>query len=81
MDRKTKWEEWWQKWCYIFFPETLDYITDPIVATLRHPSWKRVDPCDAEFFSALDRIKRLRDLGLTSRQVMADFLTLCLTVL
>jgi hypothetical protein len=24
MDRKTKWDEWRHKWCYLRFPEALD---------------------------------------------------------
>jgi hypothetical protein len=76
MDRKTKWDEWRHKWCYHNFLEVLNCLADPSTAAFHRPSWNKIDRHDEELHPAIERIKHLRDLGLTSKQVVTNFLAL-----
>ena len=71
---KTKWEEWRGNWCYIHVDPALACYADPDAAAVPADGWSDLDPRDGDLRAPITRIKFLRNRGLTSNMVVADYL-------
>ena len=71
---KSKWEEWRHDWCYVHFDPFYACLADPDAAATHDDSFKELSPRDEDLRAAVERIKVLRQRGLTGNMVAADFL-------
>ena len=71
---KSKWDEWRGSWCYVHVYPVLSLYEDPEGAAVARDSWKELDPRDKDLQLAVERIKVLREFGLTGNMVAADYL-------
>ena len=71
---QSKWEEWWRDWFYVDV-DPHDRLALPEGAVEPQKStWEAPPPLDARLEPVFERIRFLRDTGLTSVMVVADFL-------
>ena len=71
---KSKWDEWRGSWCFVHVYPVLSLYNDPAYAAIARDSWKELDPRDKDLELAVERIRALREFGLTGNMVAADYL-------
>lgn len=70
---KIKWDEWGQKWSYVSI--SIEHLSFRISAepAAHNETWPDKDACDGDPAPTVERIKLLRERGLTMQMVAADF--------
>ena len=71
---RTKWEEWRGNWCHVHVDQALDCFVLPEAPAVPADGWSDLDPRDGDLRAPITRIKFLRNRGLTSNKVVADYL-------
>ncbi|XP_062224366.1 uncharacterized protein LOC133922808 [Phragmites australis] len=71
---RSKWEEWRRDWFFVDVDPHDRLALPEVAAEPRKSTWEVPPPEDARLEPVFERIKFLRDSGLTSVMVVADFL-------
>ena len=70
---KDKWIGWTQHWSYVAADSSWESLQWPEARATWKPEWAAKEVLEARAQGALDRIRHLRDAGLTGTMVIGDF--------
>jgi len=70
---KDKWIGWTQHWSYVAADSSWESLQWPEARATWKPEWSAKEVLEARAQCALDRIRHLRDAGLTGAMVIGDF--------
>src|SRR6266508_4098355 len=70
---KDKWIGWTQHWSYAAADDLWESLRWPVARATLKPEWSAKEVPEARTQCALDRIRHLRDAGLTGAMVIGDF--------